>query len=224
MKSPITLLFILANVFVYFATFVFTSLLDVSPFSLDSSGSHWIYERFGLVPAEFLKGAYWQPITSPFLHVSSSLLPLHLIFNMVGLASLGFALERIIGSLNLFFLYLFSVLGSSALVLLSAFLWGADIDLNRITIGASGAVLGVLGGVAVFIPKLKLFLLFIPISAVRAAFVIGILSIICIVFDFFTILSHEGHLGGLLCGFLYAKYVLQLTYSTKSRSSLDPYP
>ncbi|MCB1175685.1 MAG: rhomboid family intramembrane serine protease, partial [Leptospiraceae bacterium] len=116
--------------------------LYVVLFLLNSGSAGWMsfYERFGLIPSAFLEGAFWQPLTSIFLHgVQGPMLLMHITFNMIGVVSIGVFLERAIGSLRFAFLYLVSgIAGGLAVVLMTP-------DLSQPTVGASGALSGLIG-------------------------------------------------------------------------------
>jgi len=90
--------------------------------------------RFGLSPYEVHRHQYYRLITSAFLHLSWE----HIILNMATLAIVGPAVEAELGSLRFVVLYLLCALGGSV----STYLLG---PLNELSIGASGAIFGVMG-------------------------------------------------------------------------------
>jgi membrane associated rhomboid family serine protease len=167
------------------------------------------YYRFGLAPADFWSGAWWQPLTALFLHggANSGLFGImHLTVNMLALWSLGVPVEKTVGSGRFASLYFVSGAVSSLLVVLG-YLFETNAG-NGITVGASGAVLGVLGALAIFYPNSMVLVFFIPMKIRTAAISFGLLSILAEIFGFFPIISHLGHLGGLIGGVLYTKFVL----------------
>src|SRR5437899_11649585 len=92
-----------------------------------------IYEK-GVLWAPFVaNGDYWRLITAAFLHYG----PFHLLLNMVGLYWFGSLLEQRIGSGRFLLLYLVSGLAGSAGALV--------VSPNSATVGASGAIFGILG-------------------------------------------------------------------------------
>jgi membrane associated rhomboid family serine protease len=92
-----------------------------------------IYEK-GVLWAPFVaNGDYWRLITAAFLHYG----PFHLLLNMLGLFWFGSLLEQRIGSGRFLLLYLVSGLAGSAGALV--------VSPNNPTVGASGAIFGVLG-------------------------------------------------------------------------------
>ncbi|TML18133.1 MAG: rhomboid family intramembrane serine protease [Actinobacteria bacterium] len=92
-----------------------------------------IYEK-GVLWAPFVaNGDYWRLITAAFLHYG----PFHLLLNMLGLYWFGSLLEHRIGSGRFLLLYLVSGLAGSAGALV--------ISPTNPTVGASGAIFGILG-------------------------------------------------------------------------------
>lgn len=154
-----------------------------------------LFSVLGLVPGDF---HFWQPLTSMFLHGSL----MHIAFNMIALWTLGQPLERDMGAKKFAILYFVSGLGGALAVLI---LPG---HLYTPTIGASGAILGLLGAMAVFYPKAEMMIFFFPMRAQTAAFVFGGFSLLLAFVDQSSGISHAGHLGGLVVGLLVSKVLL----------------
>lgn len=97
--------------------------------------------RFGAkVPWLGITGEYWRLFTSMFLHIGL----LHLIFNSYALYSLGPQVESLFGPSRFLVLYLFSGLaGSVASYVLS----------ESISAGASGAIFGLIGALAIYLTR-----------------------------------------------------------------------
>jgi membrane associated rhomboid family serine protease len=92
-----------------------------------------IYEK-GFLYAPFVaQGDWWRLMTAAFLHYG----PFHLLLNMLGLYWFGSLLERRIGSGKFLLLYLVSGLAGSAGALV--------VSPMNATVGASGAIFGILG-------------------------------------------------------------------------------
>jgi len=89
--------------------------------------------KFGMIPAAIAQGEWWRLLTSTLLHGSF----LHLLFNMYALYWLGPQLERSLGHVRFAALYILSALGGSV-----ASYWFSD--LNTISVGASGAIFGLI--------------------------------------------------------------------------------
>ncbi len=88
---------------------------------------------FGMIPAAIAQGEWWRLLTSTLLHGSI----LHLLFNMYALYWLGPQLERSLGHMRFAALYVLSALGGSV-----ASYWFSD--LNTVSVGASGAIFGLI--------------------------------------------------------------------------------
>jgi len=126
-------------------------------------------------------GAWWQIVTSVFTHVD----PLHIAFNMLALFFLGPILENVLGRTRFLAVYLVSgIAGSAAVMLLS--------DPHTQTLGASGAIFGLMGALAVLALKVRgqvqTILMWIGLNLVFTFTVGGI--------------SWQGHIGGLVGGAL----------------------
>ena len=99
---------------------------------LDGRGGS-VYENGFLFGPYVAEGEWWRVVTSGFLHAGL----LHLAFNMYFLYFLGTLLEPEIGKLRFAAIYFVSLLGGSFGALL--------ISPNAVTVGASGAVFGLMG-------------------------------------------------------------------------------
>jgi membrane associated rhomboid family serine protease len=93
-----------------------------------------IWQRGSLVGFFVAEGEWWRLITSAFIHAS----PIHLLFNMLMLWWFGSALETLLGRVRYLGIFFVSVLGGAAGALLAT-------EPNQLTVGASGAVFGILG-------------------------------------------------------------------------------
>jgi membrane associated rhomboid family serine protease len=133
------------------------------------------------------EGAYWQPLTAMFTHVEIW----HIGFNMLALWFLGPQLEAAIGRARFLGLYLLAGLCGSAVVY-----WFAP--LNSLTVGASGAIFGLMGGLLVIGLKVKADLSQLLIW-------IGLNFLITVLGRGF--ISWQGHLGGFLGGALVAAII-----------------
>lgn len=144
-------------------------------------------------------GAWWQLLTSAFAHVDV----LHIGFNMLALWFLGPGLERAIGRVRFLAVYLVSALAGSVLVL-----WLSD-PLTT-TLGASGAVFGLMGGFLVVGLKARAniqpLLFWLGINALYSFLGSGI--------------SWQGHLGGLLGGMAMAAIIAYAPKEQRARTQL----
>jgi len=128
------------------------------------------------------EGEWWRMVTGGFLHAGF----IHLAFNMFLLWMLGSQLERILGGTSYLILYFASLLSGALGVML--------LDPLALTVGASGAVFGLMGATVIY--QLRR-----GVSPWSNG--IGTLLIINLIFTFARPnISVGGHLGGLLGGLL----------------------
>ncbi len=125
-------------------------------------------------------GAWWQLMTNAFTHVEVW----HIAFNMIALYFLGPQLELAVGRLRFLALYLGSALTGATLVY-----WAADP--HSATLGASGAIFGLMGGLLVVAYKVRA-------NVSQILMWIGLNFFITVVGGSF--ISWQGHLGGFLGG------------------------
>lgn len=142
-------------------------------------------------------GAYWQLVTSAFTHVQIW----HIAFNMIALWFLGPSLELAIGRTRFLVLYLGSALAGSAMVY-----WLAAE--GSLTLGASGAIFGLMGALLVVALKVR--------GNVQQILVwIGLNFFITVAGGSF--ISWQGHLGGFLGG---AAIAAVLVHAPRERRTL----
>ena len=139
-----------------------------------------------------LQKDYKRLITSDFLHVSWT----HLIFNMLSLFIFSGPVEAYLGSVNFLLIYVASMIGCNLLTLL---IHWRDGDYS--SVGASGAVSGIIFAAIALFPDMKMGFFFLPIHI--PAWIFGLLYV---AFSMWGIKSksdnigHEAHLGGALVG------------------------
>lgn len=124
---------------------------------------------------------------------------LHLLFNVLGLLFLGTMVEMVMGSRRFLAFYLYAGLASGLAVALF------DPSPNPV-LGASGAVSAVVMAFAFYFPNAKMSLLFLPFvqfKAIHLALGVFIYSAVMVIFGSQGIVSHFGHLMGMLAGILY---------------------
>ena len=172
------------------------------------AGVHfWLY-WFGLAPSGLVSGFLWQPFTYLFLHGGF----LHIFFNLLYLAMFGAALEHTWGSRR-FYVYFFTcgiAAGLTDVIVRSLLVfWHFESPglLARPTIGASGAIYGVLLAVAVLMPHRQVWVFPLPITVSMRIFVIvmGALEFFSTIGATGDDVSHVCHLGGMLAGYIYIR-------------------
>lgn len=157
----------------------------------------------GLVPAlVFERWWFWQPVTYMFLHDGL----FHLLFNMLVLWMFGVDLERRWGTRFFARFYFVSGVGAAATTLLLSLLpfeFSQEMYASG-TVGASGAIYGLLVAFAMMYPDrpILVFLLF-PLPARVAVILFGAIALYSSVSEARGGVAHAAHLGGLIAGYLY---------------------
>jgi membrane associated rhomboid family serine protease len=179
-------------------TAVFVLLLFLGEFSLQGINLRALVEYFiDLRPLGY--GFYpWQLITYQFVHAGFW----HLFFNMVfGLWMFGMEVEHVWGARKFLIYYLFCGVMAGLAQLFLAPLFGQIGP----TVGASGAIFGVMVAFAVMFPDRYIFLYFlIPIKV--KYFVIVLIALGIFALGGPSNVANLAHLGGALAGYLYLVY------------------
>ena len=162
---------------------------------LERYGFLYITNMMALNPILSGRFRVWQLVTYMFMHASFD----HLFFNMFALWMFGYVLENFWGGKRFLLYYLVCGIGAGLLNLL--------IPGWSITVGASGAVYGILLAFGMMFPNERIYLYFLlPIKA--KWFVIGYAAIELFegVFRSYDGIAHFAHLGGMLFGLLLILY------------------
>lgn len=186
--TPAVKFLIITNVVVFLVDFLVDGVLTM---------------RLGLKPsAVFEDFAFWQPFTYMFLHSLGGVG--HILINMLALWMFGTELERTWGTR--FFTKYYFVTGIGAGVtslLLSLFVDGIYYS---VTVGASGAIYGLLLGYGMYFPNRPIYLYFIfPIPAKYFVMIVGAIAFFSAAGGSGGGVAHSAHLGGLVVGYLYLK-------------------
>jgi membrane associated rhomboid family serine protease len=154
-----------------------------------TSGGTQLFNKFALSGPDVANGDYWRIVTSGFLHAGL----LHIFFNMYLLYLLGNMLEPAIGSVRFALVYFVSLFAGALGALI--------VTPDALTVGASGAVFGLMGAAAVELSARG-------INPMETG--IGGLIIFNLIFSFvFSGISIGGHIGGLIGGALTGFLFLQ---------------
>ena len=156
----------------------------------------------GLTPqAVFQQFALWQPLTYMFLHSTGGFG--HILFNMLALWMIGTDLERTWGTRFFTKYYFVTGIGAAATsLLLSMF---SDTFYYTTTVGASGAIYGLLLAFAMYFPHRTLILFIFPVPARIAVTILGAIAFLSSFGGPGGGVAHSAHLGGLVIGYLYLK-------------------
>lgn len=151
---------------------------------------------FALDPITFLWKP-WQLVTYMFMHGGLG----HLFFNMYTLFIFGSVLENVWGTKKFLTFYFVTGIGAALVNIGVQYLTGSF----ALTVGASGAIYGILMGYAMLYPDSRLTLLFPPVSMKAKWFVLifaGIELLLGISNNPADNVAHFAHLGGLIFAFL----------------------
>jgi len=142
----------------------------------------------------------YQIVTYQFLHGSFT----HLFFNMFALWMFGCVIERVWGPRKFLIYYLACGIGAGLCQELVQFLMGS----YSLTIGASGAVYGILLAFGMTFPEERIFIfpLPIPIKAKWFVAIYAAIELYSAVHSAGDGVAHMAHLGGMLFGYLLIRY------------------
>jgi len=181
-------------------------LQELSQFVFGAAGQRFWDDWFGLVPFAVVHGfRLWQPFTYLFLHAGI----LHILLNLLYLAMFGADLEHTWGARRFYTYFFLCGVGAGIINVAVKMI----IDPHGLgsawvsTIGASGAIYGILLANAVLLPQRRVFLFPLPVTVSMRLFVIVMGAI-----EFFGTIgtsgdnvSHVCHLGGMLVGCVYLR-------------------
>ena len=175
---------------------VFLAQVLLRPYVFSATGIE-LERVLGLVPAWVWKKLFlWQLVTYLFLHGGA----FHLLFNLFTLWMFGRELEALWGQREFLKFYFLCGIGAGILTVLTTF--------NSMvpTIGASGAIFGVLLAYGLAFPDRQVFLWFIfPIKAKHLIWLFAGLELLASFSYTSDGIGHFAHLGGMLFGFLYLR-------------------
>ena len=176
---------IIVNVIAYF----------LGLFLISIYGPGIFLNNVALTPSLILSGKkIWTFLTSMFMHGGF----FHIFANMFSLFFIGNFLERIIGKKRFFWIYMISGLMGGVFFIIASYIFGG---INIPAVGASGAIFGLLGVLAVLVPWSKVYLIIGPLILLVIDFInrallptsissmLGTLITILIFFMIFAMLS-----------------------------------
>ena len=177
--TPIVLNLIIINVLVYMAQVFFDGPDDK------------ITNLLALWPIASGFFEPYQVVTHMFTHGGIG----HILFNMFALWSFGSMLERVWGPKRFLIFYLVCGLSAAAAQLIFT---------NNPAVGASGAIMGLLGAFAYLFPNTQLiiFPFPVPVKAKWAIMVIAAIDLFGGVYPTGSNIAHFAHLGGLVMGLI----------------------
>ena len=175
-ESLVTYILICINILIFIVTaFISKNIQDIDSYTLVKLGAK--------VNVLINDGQPWRLITSAFLHGGLA----HIAFNMYALKIIGSEVEYVYGKIKYIVIYLISALGGS----IFSYLFNA----NSISVGASGAIFGLLGAMIIFGIRHK--------NKIGKAYIINLFKVLLInIFIGVTLsnIDNGAHIGGLIFG------------------------
>lgn len=164
-------------------------------------GFSGLFRPFALVPTQAVERLHlWQPLTYLFLHDPNGFG--HILFNMLALFMFGKTLEEFWGTERFLRYYFACGIGSGLCVIVGGYLTGTQ---SIPTIGASGAIFGLLLAFGMLFPDaIVLMSFFFPIKAKYMVMIVGAITFLSSL-QVNSGVSHIAHLGGMLVGYLLIK-------------------
>ncbi len=213
-RYSFTTLILCLNVIVFFISSVIFLVLGISG---DEARVSRFVSFVSLNPELVINGHIWTILTSMFVHFSFG----HLLVNMISLFFVGSFVERIIGKKRYLWFYLISGVVAGLFFVGFAYigtffpngrsLFGGIDDYG---VGASGAIFGLGGLLAVLLPRLRVLVFFIIPMPMWAAMVVLLFGMwILSAFGGLPV-GNTAHLGGLIVGLIYGIY-LRAKYARK---------
>jgi membrane associated rhomboid family serine protease len=154
---------------------------------------------FELVPRTVVYSfTIWQLVTYMFLHGGL----LHIVFNMLMLYWIGPDLERTWGTRRFLKYYFVCGIGAGICVVIAELIVGSSTR----TLGASGAIYGLLLAYGLLFPdRTFLFFFIIPMKVRHMVWIMGLLAFYSSISGGNSGVSNVAHLGGLLVGYIYIR-------------------
>ena len=189
---PVTRHLLLINILVWLATYVFqqTGVIDLE---------RWL----GL---HFWQGSHFNPVqlfTYMFMHGGF----VHLFCNMFSLWMFGSLLERVLGSKRYLFYYISCGLGAAINSGKASFTMDEFYNL-LLTVGASGAVFGILLAFGMIFPNMPMYIIPFPFP-IKAKWMVlgyGAFELVFGVTGAMDHVAHFAHLGGMIAGIIMILY------------------
>jgi membrane associated rhomboid family serine protease len=185
--------------------FLFTTLLQ----AFAPSWAEVVGVVLALMPQLVVHGWLWQLVTYSFLHVGI----FHIVFNMLWLWMFGAQLETAWGRKKFLEFYFFCVVGAALTTIAISYTSLGGIRPTTSTVGASGAIFGILMAFGMIYGDQEIMLFPFPFSIRAKYFVagIGFIELISAINAAAPgrggAIAYFAHLGGLLFGFIYVRFL-----------------
>jgi membrane associated rhomboid family serine protease len=209
----ITRILIIANVLAFIPLLLYTFFSEDPAVNLFAN---WIYDNFTMVPADIIKGENLHTLfTSLFLHADI----FHIGGNMLYLYIFGDNIEDYFGHLRfLIFYFVCGIVADFAHILTIT----SSVELLIPTLGASGAISGVMGAYVVLYPRARIETLtltfVITVVSIPAVFFLGFWFVLQLLYTWLGMggnVAYWAHIGGFAAG-------IALGWIAKSRRKPEP--
>lgn len=168
---------------------IINGLFFLATFVLERTHMMNLYEFLALYPTQTPLFHPYQLVTYMFMHANFE----HIFFNMFALWMFGYVLENFWGTKRFLLFYFLCGIGAG----ISCLLLGVP------TVGASGAVYGILLAFGMMFPEERIYLYFaIPIKAKWFVLIYGLIELFSGIFMTNDNIAHFAHLGGMLTGLI----------------------
>jgi len=192
----ITRILIVVNIFAFIPLLLYTFFSGNPSVSLFAN---WVYDNFAMVPAEIVQGKnLYTLFTSLFLHADI----FHISGNMLYLYIFGDNIEDFLGHLRfLLFYFVCGLVADLAHILSTTFFGGLQVP----TLGASGAISGVMGAYILLYPRARIQTLtfVITVVSIPAVFFLGFWFILQLLYTWLGMggnVAYWAHIGGFAAG------------------------
>jgi membrane associated rhomboid family serine protease len=180
--------------------------------------AQFLIEYFALTPVLVVHGYIWQLGTYLFLHSPSSIW--HILFNMLTLWMFGADIEQTWGTRRFLQFYFFCGIGAGVCVVALNYIFSQQ---TVTTLGASGAIYGILLACAILWPDRLILMAFLfPIKMKYFVIIFGALAFLNS-FNINSGVSEFAHLGGMAFAFLFLKAPRLRSGSRGPARSSDPF-
>jgi len=188
-------------IFAYAAIYLLTALLDV--FLHPAMG--WVRDHFALIPAMVVgHGWIWQLLSYSFLHFTI----MHFIFNALTLWMFGSRLELDWGAQRFLEFYFFCTVMAALTTVAVSYTHFPGMSPFTPTIGASGGICGLLVAFGIVYADSEIMMFPLPFIIKAKYYVWGMVFLILVgALQETGGVAHFAHLGGLLFGYLYLKFL-----------------
>ena len=173
-----------------------------------SGGGNVLSDWFAYSNQNLLRGFVWTPLTHAFLHAYPNIS--HLLFNMLGLFILGRFVVGTLGVTRFLQFYALAAVSGAAFFAATSAITGAPATV----IGASGAIFGMLAFFVLLAPDDEMLFMFVlPMKRKVLGLIMLAIAIAGLLFEeiarsgFTPQYAHSAHLGGMLGGYLYFKFL-----------------